>query len=567
MKKIIYLTIFVALFFSSCEDFLDTENYTKKTTANFPETVEDAEQMLTAIYNALNVATNDPANTYLFAAQMASDDCLGGGGDNDYIEKAFDKLLNYGVSATEAYWTAYYQGIYRANTAIETLDNCEGWTSVEQCNQFMGEAYFMRAYFYFELAQMYGQVPLVLETEPVNLPKAEVNELYGQIASDLKNAIELMYNQPYTAVESGHATKWAAQALMARVYLFYTGYYNQSSIALPEEEGGSISESQVISWLEDCINNSGHGLVSDYRNLWAYTNSATVEEYEYTKGQGLNWVEDGNQEAVFAIKYSVHASWSTNIGYGNQYCLYYGLRGGQDYEKTFPFGQGWGHGPVNPNLWNDWAAAEPNDMRREASIIHIPTELPDYTYGGWADFMEETDYAQKKYIAVTARGADGTVQPTFDIVYWGLATDNMQLDHLRDLTTIRFSDVLLMHSELTKTADGINRVRSRAGLSSVSYSLEALKNERRWELAFESVRWGDLRRWGDAAEQLARQEGVAIYNRRNPTTMQAFNGGYKARYEATGGFFKIPDSQVALSEGVLEQNPGWETVDSEFSGW
>jgi hypothetical protein len=74
-------------------------------------------------------------------------------------------------------------------------------------------------------------------------------------------------------------------------------------------------------------------------------------------------------------------------------------------------------------------------------------------------------------------------------------------------------------------------------------------------------------RWGDAAIQLAKQEGVAIKNRGVDAVMKAFGGGYKARYEATGGFWPIPQSQVQLSDGVLTQNKGWGTPDAEFTGW
>jgi starch-binding outer membrane protein, SusD/RagB family len=144
--------------------------------------------------------------------------------------------------------------------AIETLDNCKGYESEDQKNQMKGEAYFMRAFFYHEMASFYVTVPLVVATAPVNLPKASPDEIYAQIASDLKKAIELMPSKAYTSVEAGHATKWTAQALMARVYLFYTGFYKKSE--LPLAEGGSLSKAQVVTWLEDCIKNSGHSLVS-----------------------------------------------------------------------------------------------------------------------------------------------------------------------------------------------------------------------------------------------------------------------------------------------------------------
>ena len=303
MKNYIYIFIAAAsLLLMSCEDFLDTKNLTKKDTSNFPQTVTDAEQMLTAIYADLNLGAASPGSSYYYVAELAADDRFGGGGENDKATQAVDLLMNYGSSMLEDFWTARYKGIFRANTAIATLDNCSGYESDDQKNQIKGEAYFMRAFFYSEMASFFGQVPLVITPDAVNLPKATADELYAQIASDLKTAIELMPSKPYTSVEAGHATKWAAEALMARVYLFYTGFYTKE--ALPLVGGGTIAKAQVVTWLEDCIKNSGQTLVSDYRNLWAYTNKYTVEDYAYTKGKSLNWVEnDGavNPETMFRI--------------------------------------------------------------------------------------------------------------------------------------------------------------------------------------------------------------------------------------------------------------------------
>ncbi len=569
MKNFIYIIVATtSLLLMSCEDFLDTSNATKKNTSNWPETVEDAEQLLAGIYSTLNLATENPQESYFYAAELASDDRFGGGGENDKLMQALDLLMNYQSSMLEDFWEARYKGINRANNGIETLANCTGWESDSQRDQFIGEAYFMRAFFYFEMASFWGQVPLVTTTEAVNLPKAEPEELYAQIASDLKNAIELMYDKPYTYVESGHATKWAAEALMARVFLFYTGYYSASE--LPLTDGGTVTKSEVVSWLEDCIANSGHELVADFRELWPYTNKYTVEDYDYTKGQGLEWVEDDgavNPETIFSIKYSNFASWNTTIGYANEYVLHFGLRGGQAYANTFPFGQGWGAGPVNPTLWDDWKSAEPNDIRRKASIIEIPSELPDYTKGGWSDFVQETDYAVKKYMPVTAYDSDNSSYVSdYSVLMFG-TTDDMQLDHTQDLILIRLSDVYLMHSELTETNTYLNKVRERAGLDDEAYSLTNLQNERRWELAFEGIRWNDIRRWGIAADVLQDQIGVDCYYKGTADVTKSFGGGYASRYNATGGFFPIPDEEISLSDGVLVQNDGWDTNNSEYTGW
>lgn len=144
--------------------------------------------------------------------------------------------------------------------------------------------------------------------------------------------------------------------------------------------------------------------------------------------------------------------------------------------------------------------------------------------------------------------------------------NNMQLDNIHDLVLIRFADVLLMQSELKEDVAGINKVRARAGLNPIStYSLTALQNERRWELACEGIRWNDIRRWHIAASALERQQNQPIYYCGGPTTNEAHNGGYKARYNATAGFQKMPESQVAI--GSVVQNQGWTTAEAEYTGW
>ncbi|WP_437920439.1 RagB/SusD family nutrient uptake outer membrane protein [Sphingobacterium sp. LRF_L2] len=563
MKKIIILIFFVGLL-TSCEKFLDSESYDKKNTGNFPVTVADANSMLTGIYSSLNAAITNVQHSHFYMAELASDDRFGGGGENDRDMQGLDHLMNTQPDRFLTFWTARYQGIFRANTALETLDQVSGWTNDEQKNQAFGEVYFLRALYYFELSQLFGEVPLVTSTAVSNIPKSSADETYAVIAEDLKMAIELMPSSVYSSVASGHATKWAAEALLARVFLFYTGYYNKTE--LPLASGGTVSKSEVISWLEDCITNSGHDLVGDFRNLWPYTNQYTKVDYPYAQENNLLYAGDGNKETVFAVKFGTLVDWGDTymLGYSNQMNLHSSLRSNNGQANTFPFGQGWGAGPVNTVLWNEWRTAEPTDIRRTGSIIDVENDLDSYIYGA-DNQMEETGYWQKKYIAVTAY-SEGTLIPSYAVLA-DAALSDYQRAHTQDLVLIRFADVLLMHAELSETNTNLNRVRARVNLSPVAYTLAALKRERRWELAFEGLRYFDLMRWHDASTALARQEGVAIKNKGIDTQMRAFGGGYSARYEATGGFWPIPTSQISLSDGVLTQNKGWGESTHEFPGW
>ena len=583
MKKILYIAT-IALLFSGCESYLDTESYTKKNTGNYPNTADDALQMVTGVYATLNKPVANVANTYLYAAELASDDRFGGGGENDKDMQVLDHLLYTNSDRFKTFWSDRYAGISRANMAIANLDKVED----EQLrNQLMGETLFLRSFFYNELVEMFGNVPLITKV-PGTVGEAQVypaqatpEQVYGFIAAGLKEAIAIMPAKKWneTVSGNGHVTKWAAEALLARVFLFYTGFYQKDALPLMDADGaitGSITKAEVITALDDCIANSGHELASDFRSLWPYTNTLSKKDYPFATDAPA-WIRDGNNpEQVFTIKFSHLASWNTTIGYSNQYMLHFAIRshGGADqYKNLYPFGQGWGAGPVSPKLWSEWKAAEPNDPRREASILD-GSATEGYIYGGDKQ-MEETGFWQKKIVATTGvktYKADGSIDALFNSFtssteYYGdCAADDMQLGHEVDLNVIRYADVLLMHSELSGTADHMNQVRERAKLPAVGYSETAIRNERRWELAFEGTRWSDIRRWGIAKEALSVQLGSDIWNRGVATTMKDQGAGYSARFDATKGFMPIPQSEIDLSNGVLTQNAGWD-ASAVFVSW
>lgn len=151
-------------------------------------------------------------------------------------------------------------------------------------------------------------------------------------------------------------------------------------------------------------------------------------------------------------------------------------------------------------------------------------------------------------------------------VYFG-ADNHDHRGHTQNIIFIRFADVLLMHSELTQTPDGMNKVRARAKLPALNYSIDNIIKERRYELCFEGVRWNDLRRWHKVDEIMKSQVGQEIGNRKYTDKYVDFNGdnSFSARYQATGGFFNIPDAQIILSNGVLLQNKGWAEGEGDWT--
>ncbi|MGN0281117.1 MAG: RagB/SusD family nutrient uptake outer membrane protein [Prevotella sp.] len=588
MKKIYLLaaSALVAFGMTSC-DIDNVENVGELAGGTFPVTEDDGLAALAGIYENLNATHAYPQESFLYNAALASDDHLGGGGDNDFLMQAEDLLCNHGTDMTNDFYKLRYEGINRANSLIQALPSCS--LEDDTRNTFMGEALFLRAFYYYELASMYGNVPVRTVPGGELLVQGNIDDPWKQILQDLRDAVSLLPAAKTSDSQAGHVDKYAAEAMLGRAWLFYAGMfcngttiadmtsttYNEDAITSVElPDGTTLTKQDVITAIDDCVNNSGYSLVPDFRNLWAYTNRCTVEDYDYTAGQGLKWVEDDNAinpESMFAIKFNRLASWNTTIGYANGIALHFGVRGGQKYANTFPFGQGWGAGPVAPNLVSDWKAAEPNDIRRDATIQDW-SNSETYAYGGWSDFVQETDFYGKKWAPISAKNADvdGGYSCTFENLMfsgqWLNGAENMQTNNIHDLVLIRFADVLLMQSELKKDTKGINLVRERAGLPAISsYSLKALQNERRWEFACEGIRWNDIRRWHIAAAALEKQTGQPTYWRGKADTNKAHNGGYASRYNATAGFQKMPDTQISM--GTVVQNDGWTDAQSEYASW
>lgn len=564
MKKYIWV-IMVAIFALGCDDFLETTNFTEKSDQNFPKNAGDCYQQLTGVYNALSVTVD--GNCSYILGDLISDDMYSGGSPSDFSAHAFDQWRQNSPNLIESVWSSYYSGIYRANKLIEATGKID-FSNDKDKKQILGECYFLRAYFYSELAKLFGEVPVLIKSEAVNIPRSPIDEVYGQIAMDLKSAIENLPSDKYVPASAnfGHATKWAAEALLGRIYLFYTGYYNKNE--LPIAGGGSITKDQVVAYLNDLIATSGHDLVNDYRNLWAYTNQLTVGDYTYTKdskgidGKPLLWAGEGNKEVIFAINFGQKTGGSNSE---NNVCLFFGFRGQSSNSNVFPFGYGYGQGSINPNLIKQWLVEEPSDTIRlwgSVTDVQNPREgIFNYDINGWS-FVEETRLFDKKasiyysWTSKTGERKDWKSQ-NFQVISDGIPTGNANSSFV-DLILIRYADVLLMQSELTGTSENMNKVRARAGLPQKSYSLDALQIERRHELAFEGIRYYDLLRWfgpettGTIIDK--NQKGGDMLNGGTPGT---YNYSVADRIKATGGFMQIPQNQIQLSNDVLKQNPGW----------
>ena len=627
MKKYILsaLVVSAATVFTSCNDALDTEpRVTEMTGATFPGKPADVEALNTATYSIMSTLgggdNSGLLNNPFYWWSLMSDDCYGSGGLQDNVAKSLHHFTTASSNQYEYNFTLLYGGISRANNMIETIDNVP-WTDAEmpQRNQLLGEAFFMRGLYYMWLSQLYGAVPLITSTVITAEMQEEVSAdevVYPQIIADFVSAMTLMKRE--RANGSGHADIYCAEAFLARAYMFWAGFYRKVGELAPNngptielvdrnlepisQEGlyvTSISQTDVVNALKDIVSNGGYTLRPDFRSLWQYSNSYLLKEALDGKGHAYTYIADmneadcfdkpgngnGNTEELFQIQFMNASSW--NIGgtycnprmYSNYLSCFWGLRNGATNDngkrdKTYPFNQGWGQGTPSCNIWQDWTAAEEAggyvDKRKKATLIELDNkdEVASYTYE--KDDCEESGFAVKKYADVNldANAADNDSWWSQCPGYSSSSLDNKQQgDHFEDYYLMRYSDVLLMLTELTGDASYMNQVQKRAGVPQTGYSLKAVQDERRWEFALEGLRFNDMRRWSGinsgensyAAKALQAQRGkqITCLGKKNSRVMEHMTCSWSKRYADTNGFLPKPQSQIVLMKGALKQNQGW----------
>lgn len=510
------------------KDFLDKEDVTTVTDANFYKTPADAYKALVGCYDGMQRSVNDASNIN-WVSEVMSDNAFGGTGNADglwvQMLDEFNKLrAPTEVNTFNGNWNNSYNAILRCNMLIKNINNVSWGTDTALKATYESEARFIRASVYFDMVRMFGNIPLVTEPTKDVVPQANPDEVYKLIASDLKFAAENLPSVNYSSqapATYGRVTKWAAKSLIGRAYLYYTGYYSKPDLA------GIITQAEALAHLEDVITNSGHGLVAEFKNLWP----ASLDKY----------VGENNKETVFAIKYTFTSTWGGNTD-GNHWMVMNGIRGLTGF---YPYGQGWGGATVTPKLWNAFAA---NDTRKVASIISIAGEAVPFGEDQRADQREYTGYTNKKYTPLN--------KPNGKSVTDSIGGENsFMISQFQDFVVIRYSDVLLMAAELgsTKAQQYFDEVRARAGLTPLPVNKENIMQERRFEFVGEGIRYWDLLRQGLTVAGAAVAENTTVLNGdiSTPKVILASN------LQQTKGLLQIPKNQIDLSNGVLKQNEGW----------
>lgn len=543
ISKISTLAIVLSLFFVSCsESYLDVESKTESNTSNFYKTQNDAWRALIGCYDGWRQTSSNPGFSFYVASEVMGAECFGATGNTDgrgyQVVDRFDIAQSSSdLNLYEADWARYYQGIYRCNELIKYEEQIE-WKNESLHGTYMGECHALRAILYFDLVRWFGNIPLLTVATEDNVPQADPIEVYQVIFDDLQYAIDNIPSDAYPKADAanndGHITKYAAEALYARAYLYFTGYYGASI------EG--VTKEKALAYCEDVINSGEYQLVSEFKNLWPAASAGIAEVGDAETLLG-SYAGDGNSETILAMKFTNTQDYNGNND-SNRWQVMLGMRS----LPVAPYGRGWGALTVNPQFVNQFEAG---DLRKKASVIDIVNEgivNADAFEASYKDQREYTGYVIKKYSPLCF--ADGTSAVKID------GSGGFQEQNHQDWVIMRYADVLLMAAELgsSNAQKYLDQVRARAGLQPVAVSQENILKERRFEFAFEAINYWDLLRQGvEYAAQKIATDGIDVMSGGNADKVVISAQNIIAKK----GLSQIPQNQIILSNGVLKQNQGW----------
>ncbi|MFR0676708.1 RagB/SusD family nutrient uptake outer membrane protein [Dysgonomonas mossii] len=538
MNKFKHILVAVAVsmgLFSCSDSYLDTESKTNLTDGSFYKTVADMEMALIGCYDGYQRTTSDGGVAHYVTSELLSDNCFGGTGNTD--GRAYQALDRFDITQSPSdnnifnqTWISYYAGIFRCNTLLTKMEASDWSDQAATVNRIAGEARFIRALLYFDLVRLFERVPLLTAPTTDNVPQADPTDTYKLIVEDLKFAAANIpadaYPKAKASENDGRVTSFAAKALLARVYLFYTGYYAKDDL--------EVTKAEVLAGLEDIVDSGEFDLLPTYKEMWPA--ASYIPNADDNKLDKSGYAGAGNVEVIFAEKFNNTSDYNGMVD-GNRWLVMLGMRN----TNWSPYGKGWGACTVNPKLVNAFAA---NDQRKTASIIDIAKEGIEAKYDK-KDQREYTGYSNKKYTPTAL--PDGTSDTGGD--------NDFQISQDQDYIIIRYADVLLMAAELgsNNAQNYYDQVRKRAGLTTKTVSQANIMEERRFEFAFEGLRYWDLLRQGldVAASTIAQSQKVLSGNAEDEVVITAEN------IKKTRGFMQIPNTQITLSKNVLTQNAGW----------
>ncbi len=446
MKSQTYLLLISLLSLLSCEGILDKDPLGTLDVGSFLQTSDDAIQAINAAYEPL-LFNNNNNNFYWAFGVVTSDEAIAGGDGSraGIVELDF---FTYTPRTQEFndFWRVNYNGIAQCNTVIDQVPEIEMDLTLQ--NRILGEAYFLRAYYYFLLTQVFGDVPLLIKTTPpdeLKIPKTAKSEIHAQIIADCDQAAAWLPTD-YPAEQVGRATKGAAYALAAKTYLYDKNW------------------SKTLEYVNKVKDLGVYALVADY---------------------GDNFREDtqNNSESVWEIQ---HANLELGVGnFLNQWWR----------SKKI---DGYGFAEVTPEFVE---AFEDGDPRRKYTVAVNNEDYFGYVY---KPSYSSTGFGVRKYLQIDStvtQPSDGDINYTpiryAEVLLW-------EAEALAELGQVTEAQVPLEMVRARARAQAEDPETTLPAITTTDQEemIAAIRHERQVELGFEMHRFFDLVRWGIAAEVL-----------------------------------------------------------------
>ena len=505
------------------EEWLEIEPQNQLTASLFFRNEADAIAATTSAYDPLH-------SIGLFALDMqfmfyAHDDRV-------LWEKPYWNNLMFNSSEKKIFemYEYLFRGVYRTNMVLENVPGVDMDESLKE--RLLGEAKFLRAFYYFYLRILFNEPPLVIKViktfEESKLPNTPAAEIWAQIELDLKDAIAVL-PETYGSNNTGRVTKGAALALLGKSYLYQQKW------------------DEAVEYLGKVMDLADQGIYGlnmpigtdsiDYVN--AYLSNFTPQDMPASNGS--LYKSENNIESVFEIQNSDdERGWNVYIGgygtNGTSLSAYFSIIGWRNVAPTAEFVSQFENAPT------DHPAGLTYDPRRYASV---------FSEGDTIEFREGLAHYNEIFNPV--KHVNLIIGQGYQLrkYYFPLhsESDNSPYVDPNNWRVIRYADVLLMYAEAEYHLHGstplavsaLNEVRTRAGMPAVTeVTPEVIIHERDIELGLEILRFHDLVRWS-----LLPSPWV------NPADMVS---GYVVNKNE---YLPIPLAEITKMEGLLEQNPGW----------
>ncbi|WP_281613790.1 RagB/SusD family nutrient uptake outer membrane protein [Flammeovirga sp. SubArs3] len=527
MKKLATYILAGALAFGTvgCKDFLENPRQGVQNLDNFYNTETEITQGLMSAYFWLSGDDWWYKDNFRFVGDICSDDAFDGYTD----QLSFTLLSKFDITPQNEWleyeWIYSYKGIFHANIVLEKTEGSPV-ENQEFKEQVIAEAKVLRAYQYFGLVRNFGGVILLerpaltdeVADEQASLGRSTEAATWAFIERDLLEAIEVLPTRGLQDPnEIGRVTKGTAQALLAKAYLYQQKYQE------------ALDQANAI------IQDGDYSLVPDIEVLWdnSQRNSA---------------------ESVFEIQ----TSGDITFALGTSFPTVTGSRSSKN-SPSFYGGvvNGWGFNTPSSHLEN---AFEEGDARKGMTIIkHLDLLDAD----GNPDPDEGTPYYAFADNETDGSNASGRINRKMFLK--PSARNDWYGNDPYQYKILRYADVLLIAAECEvrvgaagRAAQHVNLLRERAfGDNSHNYTsvtLDDVLNERRLELAMEGERFYDLKRTGRMTQAMT---DFVNYNMNNNTDYDAGNDKGTLWDESKHMYFPIPQTQIDLSNGAVEQNPGY----------